>query len=54
MTFLFVISTALFIVFVGFIVLEIFGFLKKESLIGRLSIAWGLGVGMIGLQIFIH
>lgn len=54
MTLITVILIALLIVLIGFMVLEIFGLLKKESLIARLSIGWGLGVGLIGLQLFFY
>src|SRR2546423_418952 len=54
MSFILILVTTVCIFFIGFMVIEISGFLKHESLLERLSYSWGLGVGLIGLQMFAY
>src|SRR5438045_3509994 len=53
-SFLIIVVTAIIIFLIGFMVISVFGFLKDESIIGKLAYSWGLGVGLIGLQLFLY
>lgn len=54
MTLVAIIFIALFIVLIGYICIDRLSILKKESIVGKLSLGWGLGVGLIGLQLFLY
>jgi hypothetical protein len=54
MTFFIIFITAVFIFLIGYLIIELCGFLKGGSLLEKLSYSWGLGVGLIGTQLFIY
>lgn len=54
MSFFLIVLTILVIISAGFLVIELLGFLKESSLFEKLSFSWGLGFGLIGLQLFFY
>ncbi len=54
MSFILILLTIFVVISAGFLVIELFGFLKESTLFEKLSFSWGLGFGFIGLQLFFY
>lgn len=54
MIFLFTLLTAIAIDLIGLFIIAAFKFLSDEFLLAKISYAWGLGIGIIGLQLFFY
>ncbi|SRR5713226_229392 len=54
MIFFIICITAICFFLIGYVVIELCGFLKGASLLEKLSYSWGLGVGLIGIQMFLY
>ncbi|SRR6266566_2768064 len=54
MTFFLIFTTAICFFLLGYVVIELCGLLKGASLLEKLSYSWGLGVGLIGIQMFLY